>query len=345
MKRKRIRKAISLIAAFVLAAAAALPVFALEQTPDFIYYDAHDMEKLTAFWHQEAYGGLTNGEAAYDFDWPEPSDTFGYCFGCPIGLSYDGGYYTKLLDLPSDYYDYGTGFSFGFVWSEDVWSTEYVDGQEYACHGWIEYCPDLYGELDLEDTNVYEVREPRTGQTHITSLNLNDCDDLMFVQFSRQDHCTSIEALSCPQLKKLEAEHCPCEHIAFSPAAFEEPVTVNALGPGTVGVNYNQNMLPNRVKLYAYNSTNKFVGWYSNGELVSAERYFTIAQGGDITAYFGGDADGDQSITTVDALMVLRMALGITSLPESFSDLDMNNSGILETSDALTILRCALGTN
>lgn len=344
MKRKSLRRALSLIFALVFAAAA-FPVSATDMTPDFIYYDTHDMEKLTAFWHQEAYGGLNNGEAAYDFDWPEPSDTFGYCYGSPIGLSYDGGYYTKLLDLPSDSYDYGNGFSFGFVWSEDAWSIEYVDGQEYACDGWVEYYPDLYGGLDLEDTNVYEIREPRAGQTHITSLDLNDCDNLLFVQFSDQHYCTSIEALSCPQLKKLKAERCACVHIAFSPIAFEEPVSIGAVGPGTVGVSYDQSMLPNKVKLFAYNSTNKFVGWYSNGDLVSAEKNYTLTRGHELIAYFGGDANGDWAVNAVDALLALRMAMGVIDQPDSFTDVDMNNNGILETSDALAILRCALGIN
>ena len=60
--------------------------------------------------------------------------------------------------------------------------------------------------------------------------------------------------------------------------------------------------------------------------------------------YVPGDATGDGSVTTEDALLVLRHALGISLLPEdALLRIDMDCDGSITTVDALLILRLALG--
>lgn len=56
-----------------------------------------------------------------------------------------------------------------------------------------------------------------------------------------------------------------------------------------------------------------------------------------------GDADGNGYIDTTDALYVLRAALGITdNAAELIGCCDMDNNGVLDTTDALLVLRRAL---
>ncbi|MBR6109291.1 MAG: leucine-rich repeat protein [Clostridia bacterium] len=57
-----------------------------------------------------------------------------------------------------------------------------------------------------------------------------------------------------------------------------------------------------------------------------------------------GDADGSGAIDTTDALLVLRCALGISGDPEEMIAIcDMDGNGVIDTTDALLILRMALG--
>lgn len=60
-----------------------------------------------------------------------------------------------------------------------------------------------------------------------------------------------------------------------------------------------------------------------------------------------GDIDGDYTITTNDALLILRYVLtGVNSSPHpGFPDgqADINYDGIIDTLDALMLLRIAMG--
>ncbi|MCR5611500.1 MAG: dockerin type I repeat-containing protein [Clostridiales bacterium] len=56
-----------------------------------------------------------------------------------------------------------------------------------------------------------------------------------------------------------------------------------------------------------------------------------------------GDADGNGSIEATDALLVLRMAMGIIQTPSDTSNIDVDHNGSIEATDALLILRRAMG--
>ena len=56
-----------------------------------------------------------------------------------------------------------------------------------------------------------------------------------------------------------------------------------------------------------------------------------------------GDADGSGSVTVSDALVVLRCAIGVINEQELvFYAADMNGDGRLSVSDAVTVLRLAM---
>ena len=57
-----------------------------------------------------------------------------------------------------------------------------------------------------------------------------------------------------------------------------------------------------------------------------------------------GDANGDGSVDSMDALLVLRYSLGLTELSdEALTLCDVNSSGSVDSADALTILRFSMG--
>ena len=58
----------------------------------------------------------------------------------------------------------------------------------------------------------------------------------------------------------------------------------------------------------------------------------------DVTVIFGGDADGDGTLTLGDALAIMRTAIGVA--PE-FGD--MNANGDINLDDAITLARICIG--
>ena len=57
-----------------------------------------------------------------------------------------------------------------------------------------------------------------------------------------------------------------------------------------------------------------------------------------------GDADSDGVLTVTDALVCLRLAMGIVELPSEMQQiLDMDSDGSVTVTDAIIILRTAMG--
>ncbi|MBQ1520163.1 MAG: hypothetical protein IIZ56_01675, partial [Clostridia bacterium] len=81
---------------------------------------------------------------------------------------------------------------------------------------------------------------------------------------------------------------------------------------------------------------------YKNGELVSTDLMYNETEGGRFTACFGGDTDDDGDITSTDALLTLRSALGIGEDAVDPAMADIDGDGLIDTTDALMILRFAL---
>jgi len=326
------KKVFSLCLAALFAAVFALPCFAGGVTDESI--SGHDVEKLLAFWHQPAYDGLNNGEAVYDHDWPAAN----YYCGDPSG-SYDDTWSTRLVSYDETY----DRLSVSFSYYESFWS--YDEDPEYGpIYGYgFEYVyPDLYGALELEGTAMYSLDSPREGQTHITSVDLDGCTKLRTVRFNGQEYCKSISALGMYQLEQFYALNCAYEHIAFSPSDIDGNMAIDSLGFGTVGAEYDCSN-GNTVKAYANPKSGKFVGWYIDGQLVSTELEYTCSEGCELTAYFGGDANSDGTIDATDALLMLRIALGVAHIEGDTAALDVNSNGAVDANDALMVFRFLLG--
>lgn len=84
-----------------------------------------------------------------------------------------------------------------------------------------------------------------------------------------------------------------------------------------------------------------------NGGLISENEVLRAEDAGEInvSARFGhlGDPNDDGSLDLTDALIVLRFAMGVTELPCAEAVCDMNGDGTVDMTDALLILRTAMG--
>lgn len=86
----------------------------------------------------------------------------------------------------------------------------------------------------------------------------------------------------------------------------------------------------------------EFVGWDADYSFITAAiDIYTVYQP---TGAQPGDVDGDNSLTANDALMILRHALGVSTLaPGMVALADVDGDGNVTANDALTVLRMALG--
>ena len=85
-----------------------------------------------------------------------------------------------------------------------------------------------------------------------------------------------------------------------------------------------------------------FVGWDHDITCVTEamDVYTIYAVNGDIQT---GDANGDGELTTTDALLILRYAMSLETIPDALLDYcDVDGNGVINTSDALALLRIVL---
>ena len=178
----------------------------------------------------------------------------------------------------------------------------------------------------LNVSNLYSLRFLDCGDNSLSALNVSNCPDLMLLNCAGN------------RLKSLDLRN--NSMLYFS--------TVTANGSGTIGHTHGSNG-------YDFVSASpdpgySFLGWYTqSGELVSRDR--ELSESGyparNVVARFGeavpGDANGDGTVDTTDALLILRCALGISgSADELLANCDMDGNGTIDTTDALIVLRMAL---
>ena len=330
--KKRIKKLTALMLALAVSVMFLPAVSADSPPPPHNDPSEYDQMMLTAFWQQEAYDGMNNGEAVYDIhlapggylEYPPPT--------------YGGGYYTHLLYFVNSG-EISVIDSLGFYYD--------LEGYDGIMPGmkllpYVNVKPDLYGTLDLHGTSIHRIYSPEAGQTHITGLELHDCPHLTWVQFKGQQYCESLNALNSP-IYLLSALDGVFKNIDFSTRAFEKDVHIEAFGNGSVGAYYNYLNDKTDFTLFAYPESESFVGWYKDDKLITEELSFDEIEGGSFVACFGGDADSDGDITTTDALLSLRTALGLEDGRDADQMMDIDCDGDITTTDALLILRFAMG--
>lgn len=323
--KKTVKSAVSLMLSAVLLFFA-LPAGASYKSDDY----GHD--KLYAFWQQEAYGGLNNGEAVYDHEWMQ--DVFYWSVG-PENAHYDGSWNTLLVDAYSMFYDLSFRREIMYGFEEEIEEGVFISGEGIDI---LE--PDLYGGLDLSETRIRILNSPAADQTHVTSVCLDGCELLEAAYFNGQRHAVRFSATGSGELKRLQVKDDPMKYIAFSPSAAEASFCIKAFGAGSVGADYNYSAEPNKASIFVYLESAPFKGWYKDGEIISLMTELSVA-GGTYIAMFGGDVNKDCSVNASDALLALRAAMGLCEA--ELAEADINGSGSVDANDALAILRFALG--
>ncbi len=330
---RRSIKIFALAIAVIMSAALCLPA-AADPFPRYELTE-YDQEMLLAFWQQPAYDGMTNGEAVYDIHIAEG----GYL--SEPAPEYDGSYWTHLLVTP--YYCDHDVFSFYLYYDLMGWDGLPIGDDPKSCTKltpMVTVRPDLYGTLDLHGTSVDQVHGDARTITHLTDFILDDCTYLSDIYLINQPAAQTLSALNCP-IVRISTAGSTFKSIRFSSSSYAEPMSVMSIGRGCVSVYYNKASAGKVSRLTAVQDGEMFMGWFRDGELISAEPCVEVDEGGEYTARFGGDMDGDGTVGTADALTAMRMCMGL--LPADGVNADVNCSGDIDVADALLILRFAMG--
>lgn len=269
--------------------------------------------------------------------------------------------------------------------SENTWLYElYCFGNELVRID-ISGCTDLDG-LDCSENQLTEL--DLSGNTslrwlycsgnRITELNLTANSELEALRCSENQLTaidvsanTSLTELNCSgnQLTELDLSEntsvyrleCENNYITFldltnNPIAIK---TVSAEGPGFIGVKtviHGEYLVPAISAVPAPGST--FCGWYdaTDGTLISTEAelvidreecyypYHFIARFTASTPGGIGDVDGDGVVRVSDAVLIMRCALGLIEFtPEQILCGDVDGDGVIKIADAVMVIRIALG--
>lgn len=320
MKRKLLR-IVSLVLAVVFTVALSVSALAGSQPRT-----ETDVEKLTAFFNQPtATEGILNGDACYIIDIPENAVT-------SFGGSYNGGASTPLVE-------YGK-----FMLSFGIWVGGQTEMPGVGLINWDDWdypvCPDLYGPLDLAGTSFILFENRHRNSTHITQIIIDGCQRLKTADIGYQSFCTELSALDCPQLEKIAGNEAAFERIAVQPAAFDEPLHARVFGNGTI-CELNYDAQQGEAFTLCASESESFVGWFDGGVLVSENAEYSVTNGANLVACFGGDANGDGAIGIADAVLALRAAMGETAPQNAM--LDINGDRVVSVADAIMIARFALG--
>ena len=268
--------------------------------------------------------------------------------------------------------------------SENTWLYElYCFGNELVRID-ISGCIDLDG-LDCSENQLTEL--DLSGNTslrwlycsgnRITELDLNANSELEALRCSENQLTaidvsanTALTELHCSgnQLTELDLSEntsvyrleCEDNYITFLDLTNNriDIDTVSAEGPGFIGV---KTVIPGEYLVPAISAVpapgSTFCGWYAtDGTLVSTEAELVIDREEcyypyDFIARFTastpggvGDVDGDGVVRVSDAVLIMRCALGLIEFtPEQILCGDVDGDGVIKIADAVMVIRIALG--
>ena len=269
--------------------------------------------------------------------------------------------------------------------SENTWLYElYCFGNELVRID-ISGCTDLDG-LDCSENQLTEL--DLSGNTslrwlycsgnRITELDLNANSELEALRCSENQLTaidvsanTALTELHCSgnQLTELDLSEntsvyrleCEDNYITFLDLTNNriDIDTVSAEGPGFIGV---KTVIPGEYLVPAISAVpapgSTFCGWYdaTDGTLISTEAelvidreacyypYNFIARFTASTPGGIGDVDGDGVVRVSDAVLIMRCALGLIEFtPEQILCGDVDGDGVIKIADAVMVIRIALG--
>ena len=202
-------------------------------------------------------------------------------------------------------------------------------------------------ELDL--SNNPDMTELDVGMNALTELDVSGLAELTYLS-CEGNLLTELDLLSNTELNAVNCFDNPLKNIALPDSPLFPMQVLRAEGNGAVGFSYSE---WETFTAYAYQGPGaEFLGWYDDeGGFISYDSAFEASglavleliarfEGGEIP----GDMNGDGAVDISDALSILRAAMGlVTATPGQIAACDMDGDGMLTVADALQVMRMAMG--
>ena len=219
---------------------------------------------------------------------------------------------------------------------------------------WLYCSGNRITELDL--TANSELEALRCSENQLTALDVSANTALTELHCSG-NQLTELDLSENTSVYRLECED---NYITFLDLTNNriDIDTVSAEGPGFIGV---KTVIPGEYLVPAISAVpapgSTFCGWYAtDGTLVSTEAelvidreecyypYNFIARFTASTPGGIGDVDGDGVVRVSDAVLIMRYALGLIEFtPEQILCGDVDGDGFVKVADAVMVIRIALG--
>ena len=219
---------------------------------------------------------------------------------------------------------------------------------------WLYCSGNQITELDL--TANSELEALRCSENQLTAIDVSANTALTELHCSG-NQLTELDLSENTSVYRLECED---NYITFMDLTNNciDIDTVSAEGPGFIGV---KTVIPGEYLVPAISAVpapgSTFCGWYAtDGTLVSTEAelvidreecyypYNFIARFTASTPGGIGDVDGDGVVRVSDAVLIMRYALGLIEFtPEQILCGDVDGDGFVKVADAVMVIRIALG--
>lgn len=219
---------------------------------------------------------------------------------------------------------------------------------------WLYCSGNRITELDL--TANSELEALRCSENQLTAIDVSANTALTELHCSG-NQLTELDLSENTSVYRLECED---NYITFLDLTNNriDIDTVSAEGPGFIGV---KTVIPGEYLVPAISAVpapgSTFCGWYAtDGTLVSTEAELVIDREEcyypyDFIASFTastpggiGDVDGDGVVRVSDAVLIMRCALGLIEFtPEQILCGDVDGDGVIKIADAVMVIRIALG--
>jgi Leucine-rich repeat (LRR) protein len=219
---------------------------------------------------------------------------------------------------------------------------------------WLDCSGNRITELDL--TANSELEALRCSENQLTAIDVSANTSLTELNCSG-NQLTELDLSENTSVYCLECED---NYITFLDLTNNciDIDTVSAEGPGFIGV---KTVIPGEYLVPAISAVpapgSTFCGWYAtDGTLISTEAELVIDREEcyypyDYIARFTastpggiGDVDGDGVVRVSDAVLIMRCALGLIEFtPEQILCGDVDGDGVIKIADAVMVIRIALG--
>ena len=219
---------------------------------------------------------------------------------------------------------------------------------------WLYCSGNRITELDLNANS--ELEALRCSENQLTAIDVSANTALTELHCSG-NQLTELDLSENTSVYRLECED---NYITFLDLTNNriDIDTVSAEGPGFIGV---KTVIPGEYLVPAISAVpapgSTFCGWYAtDGTLVSTEAelvidreecyypYNFIARFTASTPGGIGDVDGDGVVRVSDAVLIMRYALGLIEFtPEQILCGDVDGDGFVKVADAVMVIRIALG--